>query len=466
MKQSKLGKVLTVRGQVIEVEFENNTPAIHDLLTMKDNPEIKMEVYSSSEENSFFCLALSPTIDIVRGAEVVNTGQPIMFPVGGGMLGRVVDIFGHPHDSAKQFGTSEKMPIHKEVEFQEENIKAGESLVETGIKVIDLFAPILAGGKMGLFGGAGVGKTMLLTEILHNVVGRRSKQAVSVFAGVGERSREGLDLYHALKQSGVLESSSLVFGPMGANPAVRFLSCYAAVTLAEYYRDIMNKEVLFFIDNVFRFAQAGNELSVLTDSIPSEDGYQATLESEMAHFHERLVSTDSGMITSIEAVYVPADDLLDHGVQSIFPYLDSQVVMSRNIYQEGLLPAVDILASTSSALIPGVVGEEHYDVALRGKQLLKESQNLERIVSLVGESELSPEDQTIFRRGRKLRNFMTQRFFVAEGQRIEQGVFVSAKSATEDAKGIMDGQFDHIPEENFLYIGNVKELRGGSTNKH
>jgi len=461
MAKENSGTVIGVRGQIIEVEFKKVRPAIGDLLTLKDDPNIKMEVHASSGEDTFFSLALSPTHQIPRGAKVVSTGQPIMFPVGPEVLGRVVDIFGKPHDSEDPIKPKEFMPIHKKVGFVEK-LNSGTKVIETGIKVVDIFAPILEGGKMGLFGGAGVGKTMLLSEILHNVVGRKKEQAVSVFAGVGERAREGLDLHHALEQSGVLESSALVFGPMGANPAVRFLSCYAAVTLAEYYRDILGKEVLFFIDNVFRFAQAGNELSVLTDSIPSEDGYQATLESQMAHFHERLVSTGSGVITCIEAVYVPADDLLDHGVQSIFPYLDSQVVMSRNIYQEGLLPAVDILGSTSSALTPGIVGDEHFGVALRGRKLLKESQNLQRIVSLVGESELSPEDQTTFRRGRKLRNFMTQRFFVAEGQRIESGAFVTMSTAIEDTKGIIEGRFDHLPEESFLYIGNMKEAKGGS----
>ena len=461
MAKTNNGTIVSVRGQVIEVEFIGGKPSINDLLTLESNPAVTMEVYSSSGENTFFCLALSPTVKITRGMKVVNTGQPIMFPVGPEMLGRVVDIFGQAHDGKNEIKTKNRLPIHKKVDFIEA-LGVQQKIIETGIKVVDLFAPILQGGKMGLFGGAGVGKTMLLSEILHNVVGRKKDQAVSVFAGVGERAREGLDLYQALNQSGVLNSSSLVFGPMGANPAIRFLSCYASVTLAEYYRDVMNKEVLFFIDNVFRFAQAGNELSVLTDSIPSEDGYQATLESQMAHFHERLVTTDSGMITSIEAIYVPADDLTDHGVQSIFPYLDSQVVMSRSIYQEGLLPAVDILASTSSALTIGIVGREHYDVALKGKQLLKDSLNLQRIVSLVGESELSPEDQTTFRRGRKLRNFMTQRFFVAEGQRIEEGSFVPVQVTIEDAKGIIEGRFDHILEESFLYIGSVKEVKGGS----
>lgn len=456
------GRVVSVRGQVIEVEFSGAMPAINDLLVLRRDPAVRMEVYASSNSgNSFFCLALSSTSQILRGDAVENTGAPIMFPVGPEMLGRVVDIFGTPHDSKGAIDCRDKLPIHRNVGF-DTRVKRPAKIVETGIKVVDLFAPMLSGGKMGLFGGAGVGKTMLLTEILHNVVGRRREEAVSVFAGVGERAREGLDLYQSLSQSGVLDMTSLVFGPMGANPAVRFLSCYAAVTLAEYYRDVLGREVLFFIDNVFRFAQAGNELSVLTDSIPSEDGYQATLESEMASFHERLVSSDTGVITSIEAIYVPADDLLDHGVQAIFPYLDSQVVMSRSVYQEGLLPAVDILASTSSVLNPSIVGDLHYDVAVRGKQLLKDSLNLQRIVSLVGESELSPEDQVTFRRGRKLRNFMTQRFFTAEGQRMEQGVFMPMKVTIEDAKGIIEGRFDHIPEENFLYIGSVKEVKGGS----
>lgn len=461
MAKTNTGSIVSVRGQVIEVSFTEMPPSINDLLVLADNSEIKMMVYASSDKNSFFCLALSSTQNISRGNKVVNTGHPVMFPVGPSMLGRVVDIFGNPHDDKGKIVTTDSLPIHRKVNFIE-SAEAGEKIIETGIKVVDLFAPILQGGKMGLFGGAGVGKTMLLSEILHNVVGRKKDHAVSVFAGVGERAREGLDLHHALSQSGVLDSSSLVFGPMGANPAIRFLSAYAAVTLAEYYRDVMSREVLFFIDNVFRFAQAGNELSVLTDSIPSEDGYQATLESQMAQFHERLVSTDSGIITCIEAVYVPADDLMDHGVQSIFPYLDSQVVMSRSIYQEGLLPAVDILASNSSALTPSIVGEEHYNVALRGKQLMKDSINLQRIVSLVGESELSPEDQATFRRGRKLRNFMTQRFFVAQSQRIEQGSFVDIPTMIEDTKGIIEGRFDHIPEESFLYIGSTKEVKSGS----
>jgi len=248
---------------------------------------------------------------------------------------------------------------------------------------------------------------------------------------------------------------------MGENPAVRFLTAFSATTLAEYYRDLEKKDVLFFIDNVYRFAQAGNELSTLTSNLPSEDGYQATLESEMANFHERLISNENGIISTVEAIYVPADDLLDHGVQSILPYLDSVVVLSRSMYQEGFLPAVDILASTSSSLTPGVVGSEHYEVVIQSKAILKQAQNLERIVSLVGESELSGEDQLIFRRARKLRNYMTQRFFVTESQSDKKGAFIPVKKALQDLRAIIDGRFDHIDESKFMFIGDISEIESG-----
>jgi len=336
------------------------------------------------------------------------------------------------------------------------NVK--QELLTTGIKVIDLFAPLLKGGKMGLFGGAGVGKTMLLTEILHNVLGTSGGKSLSVFAGVGERSREGLELYHALNDTRSLPFSSLIFGNMGENPAIRFLTAYAAVTLAEYYRDELGKDILFFIDNLFRFAQAGNELSTLMNVIPSEDGYQATLESEMASFHERLSSTDKNYISSIEAIYVPSDDLLDYAVQSIFPYLESIVVLSREIYQQGIVPAIDILASSSVALDPLYVGDFHFEVALSAKNILKRAENLERIVSLVGESELSKEDQITFRRARRIKNFMTQNFFVAEGQKGIKGAFVPLDVCLKDVNGIIMGKYDRIPEERFLYIGSIGEI--------
>ena len=455
-KKTSEGAIISVKEQVVEIEFNDVQPSIHDLIYLKDNPATRLEIYSSSSSDRFYALSLTNTNSLYRGAVVVNTGSPISFPVGKNLFGRVVDIFGNPHDAKGNLVFKESMPIHREVKV-DEGIPGVVEVIETGIKVLDLFAPMVKGGKMGLFGGAGVGKTMLLTEVLHNVVGK-DENAVSVFAGIGERAREGLDLFNSLTKSKVIDKASLVFGPMGESPPVRYLSAFAAATLAEYFRDKMGKQVLFFIDNIYRFAQAGNEISVLTESLPSEDGYQATLESDVAKVHERLVSSKNGGITTIEAVYVPADDIVDHGVQAIFPYLDSTVVMSREIYKEGRLPAVDILLSTSSALNPTVVGAKHYSTSLAAKQLIRESGNLERIVSLVGEAELSPEDQATFRRGRKLKNYMTQRFFVAEGQKLEQGTYVPVNVTVDDVAGIIEGRFDHAPEEKFLFIGSTSEI--------
>jgi F-type H+/Na+-transporting ATPase subunit beta len=269
-----------------------------------------------------------------------------------------------------------------------------------------------------------------------------------------------LELHSALRDSGILNSSTLVFGTMGENASVRYLAGFTAATIAEYYRDVLKKDVLFFIDNVFRFAQAGNELSTMTNNLPSEDGYQATLESEMADLHERLVSSKSGMLSSIEAIYVPADDLLDHGVQTIFPYLDTIVVLSRSAYQEGLLPAVDIIASTSGALTPGIVGDEHYKTAIKAKNLLKQASSLERIVSLVGEAELSMDDRILYQRGKKLKNFMTQPFFVAEGQKGRGGVYVPSTTTVADVKDLLEGKYDQVQAEHFLFIGSLKEIHG------
>ncbi|KKQ51418.1 MAG: ATP synthase subunit beta [Candidatus Woesebacteria bacterium GW2011_GWB1_39_10b] len=455
--RQNLGTILGVRGQVVEVQFNHRKPAINDVLTLADNPEIKLEVYSSSGSNSFYCLALSATNSLYRGLKVVNSQSQLLFPVGRQLLGRVVDIFGSPLDERGVIKVEEYIPIHLRIVGRRVSTKI--EILETGIKAIDLFAPLIKGGKMGLFGGAGVGKTILLTEILHNIVGRAKETSVSVFAGIGERSREGLELYEALKKSGVMESSSLIFGPMGENPAIRFLSAFSAATLAEYFRDALKKDVLFFIDNVYRFAQAGNELSTLTRNLPSEDGYQATLESEMANFHERLMATDANAITTIEAIYVPADDLLDHGVQSIFPYLDSTVVLSRSLYQEGIMPAIDILATTSNSLHPNIVGDYHYEVVIKAKSFLKQAESLERIVSLVGESELSGEDQLSYKRARKIKNFLTQRFFVAAAQSGKEGKFVALKTALEDLNGIIEGKFDHIASEKFMFTGSVAEIK-------
>ncbi|MFV1916998.1 MAG: F0F1 ATP synthase subunit beta [Patescibacteria group bacterium] len=464
MSDQDTGKIISIRGQVIEVKFPYRKPQIHDILIMESNPKIKMEVYGSSGSTAFYCYSLSPTFPLSRGVRVVNTKKPVLFPVGTELLGRAVNLFGEPYDAKGKVATKEALPIHRKMAI-DENVVAHNKVLPTGIKVIDLFSPVLLGGKMGLFGGAGVGKTILLTEILHNVVGKKKESTnkangknVSVFAGVGERTREGLELYQALDESGTLSSSSLIFGTMGENPAVRFLSAFAAVTLAEYFRDKVGADVLFFIDNIFRFAQAGNELSTLMNILPSEDGYQATLESEMARFHERLVSTENASISTIEAIYVPADDLLDHAVQSIFPYLDSLIVLSRSVYQKGLLPAVDIISSSSTALSPKIVGDKHYSVALRAKTVLKRAQSLERIVSLVGESEITGEDRKTYRRARKLRNFMTQNFFVAEAQRAEKGTYLPLSTTVNDVYDILEGKYDKYDESAFLYIASAKDI--------
>lgn len=452
-----IGIITGIKGQIVEVEFRGAKPALHDVLILPGIPDVKIEVYQSSAPNKFYCLSYGNNRNIKRGDKLVNTASPPMFPVGRGMLGRVFDAFGTPLDALGPIQNEGRVPIYK-LGDDGENVVAERKFLETGIKVIDMFAPIYKGGKMGLFGGAGVGKTILLTEILHNIVTLQSEKNVSVFAGVGERSREGLELYEALKKSGSMKNSSLIFGSMGENAAIRFLSAFSGVALAEYYRDYLKRDVLFFIDNVFRYAQAGAELSTLTNTIPSEDGYQATLEAEMATFHERLTSTENGMISAIEAIYVPADDLLDHAVQAIYPYLDSIVVLSRQVYQEGIQPAVDIIASASSALSKEIVGQRHYEIALESKTLLKQAQGLERIVSLVGEGELSSEDKTIYTRAKKLKNYMTQRFFGVDNQNSSLGKFVPVGSTVNDVEGIIRGKFDSIPESKFLFIGTTADI--------
>ncbi len=457
MTKKTLGTVISIRGQVVEIDFPDQKPAIHDLVLMESNPEVMMEVYASSNSGTFYCLILSSNKQLFRGAKVRATEDAILFPVGESLLNRVVDIFGTPLDDKGALKPAQSLPIHRR-EYPVRKSEFKPEVLETGIKVVDLFCPLIRGGKAGLFGGAGVGKTMLLTEVMHNIVNAGQQNIYSVFAGVGERTREGVELHDALTNSGVMKLCTLVFGSMGENPALRFLSAFSATTLVEYFRDELEKNVLFFIDNIFRFAQAGNELSVLMNMIPSEDGYQATLDTELARLQERLVSSDKASVTSVEAIYVPADDLLDYGVQAIFPYFDSIVVLSRNVYQEGLLPAIDILSSSSTALTPEVVGQQHYEVVMKARQLLKQAISLERIVSLVGEAELSKEDQTLYSRARKIRNFMTQNFFSAAEQRGEKGMFVPTITTIKDVGDIINGNFDLMPPEKFLYIGSTQEL--------
>lgn len=460
MESKNIGTIVSVKGNVVEVTFSDGKPAINNLLYLEDDVNSKLVVHSSSTRDKFFCLSLSNTNKLARGVKVIDSGKYISFPVGEGMLGRAVDIFGNPYDSKEKIDVDKSWPTLKDHDIVPQ-INTKQEILETGIKVIDLFAPLVKGGKMGLFGGAGVGKTLLLTEIVHNVLEKQENDRVSVFAGVGERSREGLELYQSLNESKTLPKSSLIFGPMGENPAVRYMSAFSAVTLAEYYRDELGKDVLFFIDNVFRFAQAGSEMATLMGILPSEDGYQATLESDLANFHERLYSTEKAFISTIEAIYVPADDLLDHAVQSILPYLGSVIVLSRDVYQRGRLPAVDILSSTSTALDSKIAGQVHYEIALNAKTILKKAENLERIVSLIGQSELSKENQIIYKRAKLIKNYMTQRFVVAESQKGGRGDYVTLEQNLKDINAILVGQLDRMPEEKLLYIGSLDELEDG-----
>ena len=455
------GKVISVKGHVIEVEFDNGLPKIYDVLYIKSDPDSKMQVFRSSGVSTFYCISLSHVKAISRGDTVVSTGRPLQVASGKNMLGRVIDLFGTPLDGLASIELNDSQAIFQPAPGYTDLLSKPE-ILETGIKVIDLFSPLIRGGKGGLFGGSGVGKTVLLTEILHNIVNKDRDNTVSVFCGVGERTREGHELFQELKRTEVLDHVSLILSSMGDSPSLRFLTALTAVTQAEYFRDVVKKNVLFFIDNIFRFAQAGNELSLLMNSIPSEDGYQPTLTSEMAMFHERLVSNNNASITSIEAVYMPADDLLDVGVQSIYDYLDTAVVLSRDVYREGRFPAVDILASSSSALNIETVSALHYYVATRALNILTKATSLDRIVQLVGEGELSDEDRNLYRRAQKLKNFMTQNFFVSAEQTGKPGEYVPLETTIANVKDIIDGKYDEVSDDKFLYIGSLNGLNYGN----
>jgi F-type H+/Na+-transporting ATPase subunit beta len=451
------GKIVSIKGQIVEVEFLEDKPRINDVLLGKEDSSVKMEVYTSASPNSFYCLALTDILDLHYGSVVISTGQPLKIPVGEELLGRVVDTLGEPQDDLGKIATKDLRPIiAQDIKFA--NIEIPKQILETGIKAVDFFTPIVKGGKVGLFGGAGVGKTVILSEIIHNIVILHAENNVSVFTGVGERTREGEELYTVLKDNKVMQSVTLIYGSMGENPAIRFRTAFAGVTVAEYYRDVLGKNVLFFIDNVFRFAQSGYELSTLMNALPSEGGYQSTLGSEMASFHERLASTSKNSITTFEAIYVPADDLTDSGVQAIFPYLDSGIILSRRVYQEGRFPAVDILASNSSALNEETVGNKHYQAALDAQAVLKKAVSLERIVSLIGESELSTQDRVLYNRAKMLKNYMTQNFTVVEAQTEKKGVQVSIKDVVTDVRDILDGKVDSLQPEDLLYIGSLKDV--------
>ncbi len=453
----KRGTIISVKDQILEVEFLDEKPAPQNVLQIEGDPRSVIVVYASASETTFYCIALRVVVQLKRGMTVVDTGRTQTIPVGKELLGRVMNVFGEALDDAGELKTTEQRPIFAP-RSPFEQVVTPTAILETGIKIVDFFTPILRGSRVGLFGGAGVGKTILLTEIIHNVVILHKEESLSVFAGVGERAREGKELYETLRDGKVLAKVALLFGQMGENAAIRFYTALAAVTVAEYLRDHEKKDILFFIDNMFRFAQAGYELGTLMNQIPSQDGYQPTLPSELGQLQERLSSSRSGSMTSIEAIYVPSDDLTDHAVQSIFPFLSSTVVLSRAIYQEGKFPAVDPLNSVSSALNIETVGEKHYHAYLSAQSLLKRSIELERIVSLIGESELSAQDQLVYKRAKILRNYFTQNFHTTEQQTGKKGSYVSLPEVVADVELILNGRYDDVPAQTFMNVGSLKDL--------
>lgn len=451
------GKIISIKGQVVEVEFVGEKPFKYDIVVLAQSPSTKLEVFSPNSDNVFYCIALTDTESLKRGMEVYNTHRTLEVPVGREVLGRVIDVFGQAQDEKPKIAGNEKRAIYQEGTSLH-HIATPKEILPTGIKAVDFFSPILKGGKLGLFGGAGVGKTVLLTEIIHNVVMQSMGRHVSVFTGVGERVREGQELFETLTQSGVMDSVSLLYGQMGENPAVRFRTALAGITIAEYFRDNLGKDVLFFVDNLYRYIQSGYEISTLIDSMPSEGGYHATIESEMAQLHERLTSTDRNNITCIEAVYVPSDDMTDYGVQSVLPYLDATISLSRAVYQEGRFPAIDVLSSTSTGLNTKIVGEEHFQTLLSSQGLLKKALSLERIVSLIGESELAPQDKLIYQRANKLKNYMTQNLFVVQAQTGREGKYVALPEIVKDVSAIINGEYDNVDANEFLNLGTLAEL--------
>lgn len=450
------GRVLSVVGNVVEVEFLEEKPFFGEILILKENPEIKFEVFSAREGNIFLSLCLNEAKQIKRGTKLVRTEKGFEIPVGEGLLGRVIDVFGNPIDGLGPIREERRInifthsPPYLETEYKKETI-------ETGIKVIDFFTPLLKGGKLGIFGGAGLGKTVLLTELMHNLVSKQ--KGILVFAGIGERIREGAELYETLKNLGILSNSVLIFGQMNEQAVIRYRVGISGVAMAEYFRDIKEKDVLFFADNIYRFLQAGNELSTLLGQIPSEGGYQPTLDMEIGQFQERLVATKNASITSVEAIYIPADDITDIAVQATIPYFDSLVIFSREIYQEGRYPAIDVLNSSSSLINPEIIGEDHYQAIVEAKRILERQKELQRIVDLIGEAELSFEDRILYHRAKKILNFMTQDFFSVTEQTGRPGKYVERRKTIEGVKKILSGELDEIPDEKLLFIGEIDEIK-------
>ncbi len=457
-KKQFIGRVRGVRGQIVEVAFDEavNLPKFFEVLTSPENPKVKLEVYAYAPDNSLFCLSLTKRSNLCRDMTVVSTGGPLKVPVGDAILGRVFNLFGDPVDNKGPIENVDFLPIFKE-KGQTVNVVTSQEILETGIKQIDFFTPFVKGGKVGFVGGAGVGKTVLMTELLHNITFKH--EGVSIFAGIGERIREGHELMKALEESKVISRVALIFGQMNENAIIRFRVAWAAATIAEYFRDGQKKDVLFFADNVYRFIQAGAEVSAVLGSIPSELGYQATLETEISNFENRLVSTKTGSITSCQTVYVPADELSDVGVAAILSHLDAQVILSRDRASRGYYPPIDALVSTSSTLNKRIVGDKHYETATRALEALNNHQRLGRIVAIVGEAELAPADQLAYQRAKRLINYMTQPFFTMESQTAKKGVFVERATTVSDVAAILEGKLDKVPEDKLMYVGSLADAK-------
>lgn len=450
------GKIVAVRGVVIDAEFpQNKTPKIYDALRVEKNNLI-LEVEAILEEGRVRCVAMDNVFGISRGMKVINTGHPISVPVGQATLGRIFNVLGETVDSGPKVKSTKYSSIHKEAPpLVDQSVK--QELFETGIKVIDLIAPFVKGGKVAIFGGAGVGKTVLIQEMIHNVAKEHS--GVSVFTGVGERTREGNDLYLDMKETKVLDKTALVFGQMNEPPGNRLRVALTGVTVAEYFRDEKNMDVLLFIDNIFRFAQAGSEVSALLGRIPSAVGYQPTLASEMAALQERITSTNKGSITSMQAVYVPADDYTDPAPVTTFAHLDASIALERSLSEQGLYPAIDPLASTSRALDEDIVGAEHYRVAREVLKTLQRYKDLQDIIAILGMEELSDEDKLIVGRARKIQRFLTQPMSVAEPFTGRPGKYVKIEDTVKGFKEILEGKHDSKNEMSFYMVGDITDVK-------
>ena len=454
--KKNIGRILAIEGEIVKVEFLHGGLFFREILELVENPEIKFEVYSALSERIFITVCLGDTKKLSRRALLKRTGKFFQIPVSESILGRVIDVFGNPIDGLSEFKVDKKRSIyHSGLSY--DKIDFRKEIIETGIKAIDFFTPLRKGEELGIFGGAGLGKTVLLTELMHNIA--FFHRGISVFAGIGERIREGHELYETLKKTKVLPSTILVFGQMNEPAAIRFKVGATAATIAEYFRDEKKQDVLFFIDNVYRFIQAGNELATTLSLIPSEGGYQPTLITDIGELEERLVSTKEATITSIQAIYVPADDITDPAVQAVLPYFDSIVILSREVYQEGRFPAIDILNSSSSVIDPDIIGKDHYDTYLEAKELLEKYEDLRKIVAIIGEAELSVPNRIAYRRAKKLLNFMSQNLFVIESQTGVSGQYVKKEKTIEGVRKILEGELDGVPEEKLLNIGDLDDLK-------